>query len=144
MSENIDHIEHIEKFNPYHGRDGRFTTPGAAASFTYAPGKSKAHDNAIAREKERTAAAGGAAGSSDGKADEPVRITLDEKNKSLANNWSFMNDKGGYYEKEANQVLDGFREKFKSDDYTDEQKAYLKQREAEYAKLVTDQYNDLL
>lgn len=45
----------IEKFNPYHDRLGRFTTAGAAASFTYAPGKSKAHDAAIAREKERTA-----------------------------------------------------------------------------------------
>lgn len=44
----------IEKFNPYHDRLGRFSSPGGAASFTYAPGKSKAHDNAIAREKERS------------------------------------------------------------------------------------------
>ena len=49
----------IQKFNPYHDRLGRFTTAGGAASFTYAPGKSKAHDNAIAREKERAAASGG-------------------------------------------------------------------------------------
>lgn len=46
----------IIKFNPYHDRLGRFTSPGGAASFTYAPGKSKAHDMAIAREKERAAA----------------------------------------------------------------------------------------
>ena len=45
----------IAKFNPYHGPDGRFTTGGAATSFTHSPGKSKAHDNAIAREKERHA-----------------------------------------------------------------------------------------
>ena len=45
----------LQKFNPYHGPDGRFTTSGAATSFTYSPGRSKAHDNAIAREKERMA-----------------------------------------------------------------------------------------
>lgn len=45
----------LMKFNPYHDRLGRFATAGGAASFTYAPGKSKAHDLAIAREKERTA-----------------------------------------------------------------------------------------
>lgn len=44
------------KFNPYHDSRGRFTTAGGATSFTYAPGRSKAHDLAIAREKERTAA----------------------------------------------------------------------------------------
>lgn len=43
----------ILKFNPYHDRLGRFATANGATSFTYAPGKSKAHDNAIAREKER-------------------------------------------------------------------------------------------
>jgi len=47
----------IAKFNPYHDSKGRFTTSGGAASFTYAPGRSKAHDNAIAREKERAASA---------------------------------------------------------------------------------------
>lgn len=46
----------ILKFNPYHGKDGRFTTASGYTSFTYSPGKSKAHDNAIAREKERAAA----------------------------------------------------------------------------------------
>lgn len=51
-----DEIEEVAKFNPYHDSRGRFATAGAATSFTYAPGKSKAHDNAIAREKERHAA----------------------------------------------------------------------------------------
>ena len=46
----------IRKFNPYHGPDGRFTTSGAASSFTFAPGKSRAHDLAIARQKEKMAA----------------------------------------------------------------------------------------
>lgn len=45
----------LEKFNPYHGSDGRFTSAGGASSFTYKPGASKAHDAAIAREKTRTA-----------------------------------------------------------------------------------------
>jgi hypothetical protein len=44
----------IMKFNPYHDKLGRFTTSGRAASFTYRPGASVAHDRAIAREKERT------------------------------------------------------------------------------------------
>lgn len=59
VNKNIDHIEHVEKFNPYHGKDGRFASANNHASFTYSPGKSKAHDLAIAREKERQAAAGG-------------------------------------------------------------------------------------
>lgn len=48
-----DTIVEIEKFNPYHDSKGRFSTADAATQFTYAPGKSKAHDMAIAREKER-------------------------------------------------------------------------------------------
>lgn len=53
--------EIVEKFNPYHDSKGRFTSGsgGNYASFTYAPGKSKAHDNAIARERERAASSGG-------------------------------------------------------------------------------------
>ena len=59
----FDIIEEITKFNPYHGADGRFASADGAASFTYAPGRSKAHDMAIAREKDRqmTAAAGAVA-----------------------------------------------------------------------------------
>lgn len=49
----FDEIVKIEKMNPYHGRDGRFTTAQAATSFTYKPGASTAHDRAIEREKER-------------------------------------------------------------------------------------------
>ena len=64
-----DHIEETErvaktfdeilKFNPYHDERGRFATANGAASFTYAPGKSKAHDKAIEREKARRLAGGG-------------------------------------------------------------------------------------
>lgn len=45
-------FEEILKFNPYHDSRGRFATAGGATSMTYAPGKSKAHDNAIQRAKE--------------------------------------------------------------------------------------------
>ena len=71
--DDIDEIEVVEKFNPYHDSRGRFASSGSAASFTYSPGKSKAHDMAIAREKERQAAAGG---SSDGGA---KRMNIDEE-----------------------------------------------------------------
>lgn len=54
-AKNFDEII-IEKFNPYHGNDGRFASAGAATSFTYSPGKSRAHDLAIERHKERMAA----------------------------------------------------------------------------------------
>lgn len=131
-------FEELMKFNPYHDSRGRFTTAGSAASFTYKPGQGKMYDNAIAREKERVAA------QEKEKENAPRKIVLDQKNKELANNWSFMRDKGGYYEKLANEELDNFRSKFKRDGLTDEQKKYLDQREEEYAKLVTDQYNDLL
>ena len=53
VDKGIDVIEEIEKFNPYHDAKGRFATADGYTSFTYAPGKSKAHDLAIAREKER-------------------------------------------------------------------------------------------
>lgn len=46
-------FDEILKFNPYHGADGRFSSANGATSFTYSPGKSKAHDNAIQREKDR-------------------------------------------------------------------------------------------
>lgn len=52
-------FDEILKFNPYHGSDGRFASANSATSFTYAPGKSKAHDMAIARMKEQQAAGGG-------------------------------------------------------------------------------------
>lgn len=54
-----DSIVEVEKFNPYHDARGRFTTAGGGGKFYATPGKSKAHDNAIAREKERKANAVG-------------------------------------------------------------------------------------
>ena len=59
-AKSCDTITEVEKFNPYHDQLGRFATADGATVFTYAPGKSKAHDNAIAREKERHAAGGSA------------------------------------------------------------------------------------
>ena len=52
-----DVIVEVRKFNPYHDRIGRFTTPGGAASFTWKPGASADHDRAIQNEKLRTAGA---------------------------------------------------------------------------------------
>lgn len=49
-------FDEILKFNPFHDSKGRFASSGNYASFTYAPGKSRAHDLAIQRQKERTAA----------------------------------------------------------------------------------------
>ena len=34
MKKSIEYIEEVEKFNPYHGPDGRFTTASGATSFT--------------------------------------------------------------------------------------------------------------
>lgn len=53
--------EIVEKFNPYHDAKGRFSSASGATSFTYKPGQGKMYDNAIARERERQAAAGGGA-----------------------------------------------------------------------------------
>ena len=50
----METFEEILKFNPYHDRLGRFASAGGAVSFTYNPGKSGAHDNAIRREKDRS------------------------------------------------------------------------------------------
>lgn len=57
IGKRYDEIREMAKFNPYHDSRGRFATASGATSFTYAPGKSKAHDLAIQREKERHAAA---------------------------------------------------------------------------------------
>ena len=59
-AKSFDTITEVKKFNPYHDQHGRFAEANSATSFTYAPGKSKAHDNAITREKERQAAGGSA------------------------------------------------------------------------------------
>ena len=127
----------ILKFNPYHDARGRFSTADSSTQFTYAPGKSKAHDLAIAREKERHK-------KQQEEKEKPRTITLNQRYKEMANNWSHMRDKGAYVEQEANRQLDAFREAFKRDDYSEEQKAFLKQRENEYADLLTEKYNDQL
>lgn len=51
-----DTLVDVEKFNPYHDARGRFTTASGATSFTYKPGKSKAHDLAIQRMQAAAAA----------------------------------------------------------------------------------------
>lgn len=49
-----DKDDKVVKFNPYHGRDGRFTSAkGGGVSFTYSPG-TKAGAKAIEREKQRS------------------------------------------------------------------------------------------
>lgn len=56
----IDYIEEVQKFNPYHGADGRFASANGATSFTFRtkdPKKQYMADMAVAREKERHAAA---------------------------------------------------------------------------------------
>lgn len=55
-SDRFDCIEEVEKFNPYHGPDGRFTTASGATSFTIrtrAGYQQRLADKAIAREKTR-------------------------------------------------------------------------------------------
>ena len=58
INKNIDHIEHVEKFNPYHDQLGRFASASGYTSFTFRtrdPKKQHMADMAIAREKEREA-----------------------------------------------------------------------------------------
>lgn len=198
--------EIIEKFNPYHDRLGRFSSPGGATSFTYAPGKSKAHDMAIAREKERNANPASKYGISQEQADDLINnssvISFNQKTKEMgwdeekrnkfkeefnvkekwkeraqrrvseekerqererqeldervkeelpglnqeairrANDVSFF-EHGNVAARDALRRVDSYRERNKiTDDMTDEQKAYMKQREEEYKQLVTDYYND--
>lgn len=59
IEKNIIELEVVEKYNPYHGPDGRFTSPGGAASFTIGnksglAWNQKNVDRAIEREKKRT------------------------------------------------------------------------------------------
>lgn len=65
----------ILKFNPYHDKNGRFASANGAASFTYSPGKSKAHDMAIAREKDKQKTTG----ASGGVAEQSKELTPDDK-----------------------------------------------------------------
>lgn len=76
----------ILKFNPYHDAKGRFTSGsgGNVASFTYAPGKSKAHDLAIQREKERQAAGGSAKPAATGTTKEDIDKLAAETAKNMS------------------------------------------------------------
>lgn len=203
--------EIVEKFNPYHDSRGRFTTAGAAASFTYKPGQGAMYDKAIAREKERVSAMSNPGkdyrldkeqheklerlvngspfsankyrkeiGMSDEdfqkykdkfhskektqenrrKAEQEKRAEeqrqKDEMNErvkqelpglnqdaiSRANSVSFF-EHGSVAARDALRRVDDYKERNKiTDDMTDEQKAYMKQREAEYKQLITEYYND--
>lgn len=61
-SADAEEFEEVEKFNPYHDSLGRFSSASGGGKFFATPGKSKAHDLAIQREKDRQAAAGAADG----------------------------------------------------------------------------------
>lgn len=208
----------VEKYNPYHGPDGRFTTAGAATLYTYRtknPLMQGTADKANEREKKRTAAPGadfGLTADQHSKLEEYVNTSrfkgdspkadeyrkelgmsdddfkkyidkyrtkekqlevhqnadkkrrqeeaekkkqLDERvkeelpgirqeNISAANNVSFF-EHGSVAAREALGRLDDYRNRNKIDDnWTDEQKAYAKQREEEYKQLLTEYYNDSL
>lgn len=52
----VDYLEEVEKFNPYHGSDGRFTSANGASSMTIRTRSKlsqRAADKAIARAKEK-------------------------------------------------------------------------------------------
>lgn len=124
--------EAVEKFNPYHGRDGRFTSPNAAASFTYAPGKSKAHDMAIEREKQRHAES------------QPKRreLKLDEKAIQRLNDQSLF-DGGKVLAADAKRTVDAYDKEFaEKPEWTKEQKEFAAKRRDEYVGLVEEAYND--
>lgn len=53
MDKRYETITEVRKFNPFHDARGRFATANSYSSFTYKPGKSKAHDLAIQRMQQR-------------------------------------------------------------------------------------------
>ena len=131
--------ELVEKFNPYHDAKGRFTFANSATSFTYSPGKSKAHDNAIAREKERHAAAMAEEAKKPGNR----KLNLNQDAIRRADDNSLMGSAGTVLAREAQSRIENYKKRNAiQDDWTDEQKAYAKQREDDYTKLVEDYYND--
>ena len=77
--------------------------------------------------------------------DERVKNELPGLNQETirrANNVSFF-DHGSVAAREALKRVDDYKERNKIDDnWTDEQKAYAKQREEEYKRLITEYYND--
>lgn len=126
----------IAKFNPYHDRLGRFTTSGGAASFTYSPGKSKAHDNAIAREKERTKA--------QEEANKPGRRELNLDQDAIRRlNGNSMFDSGNVLAADAKRTVEAYDKEFsEKPEWTKEQKEFAAKRRDEYVALVEEAYND--
>lgn len=90
-----DQLVEVEKFNPYHDSKGRFASANGATSFTYAPGRSKAHDNAIARAKEA----------------EERRANRTYATSSTKDAVDQINDEGRYTINGKKNSLDGFLDK---------------------------------
>jgi len=76
-----DTIIEVRKFNPYHGADGRFSTESGAASFTFRPGKSKAHDASVRRAQLKQRAGGRVYQSLDKLKSEARRLYADKQKK---------------------------------------------------------------
>lgn len=130
----------VEKYNPYHGKDGRFTTADGATLYTYRtknPLMQSAADKANEREKKRTAA------EDEAKKPGNRKLNLNQDAIRRADDNSMMGSAGSSLAREAQSRVDAYKERNKAkDDWTDEQKEYAKQREDEYTKLVEDYYND--
>lgn len=118
----------VKKFNPYHDRLGRFTSGngGNYASFTYSPGKSKAHDKAIAREKKLMASRG----TSQPKAETTGRghIPLKSYNDSL----NTVKNELGCDDKQASKYIDSVAS-YTSENYT-AIRAYQTGKKNDYTK----------
>ena len=103
-------FDEVLKFNPYHDSKGRFASSDSASSFTYAPGKSKAHDKAIEREKE-TAAAGGSTyklyHGSPNKNIEALDISHAGKNTSSGERLIYLTDSKSFAEEFSYERLEG-------------------------------------
>ena len=96
-----DPEEDVEKFNPYHGADGRFSSAGGGGKFYATPGKSKAHDLAIEREAKRNAAGGGAAAGAGGSKDGgkgQAKFDDDKQTKEVQNIKGYVGDDKVYDE----------------------------------------------
>lgn len=156
MKKSFTFNEAIEKFNPYHDRLGRFTSGSGfgiggsfytgdrdrqAVIFSANP-ETKAGRLAIERHGGTMTAA------YDDKPVEPTgpgtkKLSLDQAAIKRADDNSLMGTAGTSRAKEAQRRVDDFKEEFKEkSEWTDEQKAYVKQRQDEYTDLVSEYYND--
>lgn len=141
----INHGEtiEIEKYNPYHGPDGRFTSGNGATLFTIPKDPKLA---AKLKEKEKKRVSGGGSGNT-GETEKATQtstrqLKLDTNAQHNANNNSQF-DAGDALAREAHEVASRWDEEFKVDpNWTDEQKAYAAKRRDEYIGLVEDVYND--